>query len=232
MTYAGGSYPSVSGHPPHLARQYLLLASENRITASVSMGLWPLIGTTLGGGVSARIARNSFPRLQDFQYGLAFGLGVAALRDAPLRQTYTERPKADAGKRNRQRQDEFAVRQSAVYAAEVFNFSPISRPDPKAGAIGLGEGVDARTGAAPQVRKTGPLQPRSLCPLPEGLRQTSALSRRSRGLHQRLPFQPHGSGFVLHTRDLRPVAKLYVDHVAQGRLSKSGEPVRPALVSL
>ena len=65
-----------------------------------------------------------------------------------------------------------------------------------------------------------------------GFGQSPKLSRRSVRLSQSLPFQPHGSGFVLHTRDLRPVAKLYVDHVAQGRLSKSGEPVRPALVSL
>lgn len=97
----------------------------------------------------------------------------------------------------------------------------------------IGPGCSGGTAGAAPYAGRAPQSGRSPfpCSLPKAFRQSAALSRRSVRLSQSLPFQPHGSGFVLNTRDLRPVAKLHEDHVAHIRPLKSGKPVRPALVS-
>lgn len=70
MTYSGGEHFSVSGQPPHRARQYFTPASMKAVRASSSDPARNM--TTLGAGESAMTALSSFPRLHFSQYG--FGI--------------------------------------------------------------------------------------------------------------------------------------------------------------
>ena len=224
MTYAGGTYPSVSGQPPHFATQYDLLASAKRITASAIKGLCPLIGTTFGGGVSASTARNSFPRLQDFQYGLTLDFGMGAPRYAP-RRTATIK----SGNPNSCNP---ATTKDRRYLADVHSETPVlnTRRKPPSGAYGLGEGVDARTGATPTTEKAAHLDRSPLPLLPVVIRQAEKPLCIRRGRFQRRPLQPQRCGLVL-TADHPSSLEIYADNLAHCRPLKSGEPVRPVAVS-
>lgn len=94
MTYAGGTYPSVSGQPPHLATQYAFPASTSCMRASCSPRR--RIITTLPGSASAMISRRSFPLAHFSQYGFV----IAAIRRAPERWDATRTRNSSVRKRN------------------------------------------------------------------------------------------------------------------------------------
>lgn len=90
MTYPGGTYPSVRGQPPHLARQYCLPASTSARRASSTRRFAPHITTTRSGSASCIDLRRVFPTAHFFQYG--FGFVTAHSRDqAPLTRNETRK---------------------------------------------------------------------------------------------------------------------------------------------
>lgn len=69
---SGATYPSVSGQPPHFARQYALPAAMSASRASCSLRL--RMNTTFEGRASAITFLSSFPLTHVLQYGFATAL--------------------------------------------------------------------------------------------------------------------------------------------------------------
>lgn len=113
MTYSGGTYPSVSGQPPHFATQYALAAPISARRASCSD--FRRIITTLFGSASANMARTSFPRLHFSQYGFA-GFGITLTPRAPAPVVFTERGNSLAVKRDVRPTREFIVTFAARFS--------------------------------------------------------------------------------------------------------------------
>lgn len=226
MTYAGGTYPSVSGQPPQRRTQYALPASISRKRASCSPAR--VMMTTFGGNASLITALSNFPLEHDFQYGfgtrkpsgyapdssdgLKTGAGNAYPSHAPVYPHY------------------FSLRITATWGRfheQRRRSSPVCAVGP---AVEVAPQLPSRPAGPPHHAERAALHRSPLCPFPKALSQSLKLSRRSVRLPHSLPFQPHGGGLVFHARYLPRLAKVAKDNVAHSLASKSAEPVRPVAV--
>lgn len=231
MTYLGGTYPSVRGHPPQRAMQYCLPASTRRNRASSILRLAPQRTSTSAGRLSRITDLSSFPRLHFCQYGF---VTAHSREHAPPVALFIECRNIVDCKTDSAHGMVKSPKKMFTFAAAIRSRDE-QRPahPPAVRAVGPGHPSPRVTGATPSPHgRTADSTPAaSLCPHPKALRQPAQLSRRSVRLPQSRPFQPHGSGFVFNPRDLRPVAKLNEDYVGHRLVSKSArKPVRPSSV--
>lgn len=206
MTYFGGSYPSVSGQPPHLARQNCLPASITRNRASSTSRCAPQRTMMLSGSTSRICALSSFPVLHFCQYGR---LATAQILHAPRREIIGCRNngfrKAELRQCNRcnirEQTDTSAVAEALPDAREAF---------------------PARYRTPPPHRRNGPLSGAALCctiPVSGGAPHQGVrnLVRLSPGLA--LTARCSGQPFI--ATDLHTPSKARIDHVAHSSDLKS-----------
>ena len=227
MSYFGGTYPSVRGHPPQRATQYCLLASTSSRRASSIFRFAPHSAMTLAGRASASTRFSSFPRTHFSQYGFATS------------RTPTDPAlpgEAFIGARNNQARK--WVSSGNRHINNDFTFAAVTNPRDRRPAV-LPAGAVGPAGVAPfSPRRASPfphgrnaaLSDRALCPLSIVGGAPSQGGRNLVGLVPGFAFAARRSGQPCLTRDYHSPSKAQVDHVAHRLVSKSAEPVRPAAV--
>ena len=216
---SGGTYPIVSGHPPHRSTQYPFIASISLSRATCSPRRRMM--TTLFGRASSITRRSSFPRLHDFQYG--FGFVTAHSREqAPLNESETRKRCS----RNRRVIAPVHInRETFVTFAAVTSRCDEQPPSRMGAAVRPEAGFPpARVPPAtpfPHGRKTGVSSPGPLCTFPVVFGASQQRRRNIVRLSPGLAFAPRSTGQPFLARDYRSPSKAQVNHVAHSLVSKS-----------